>query len=96
MDTVAETTNTVLSPPGYELLDEIGHGGMGVFYRVRDVALDRDVAVQLLSDWPIYDSAGQFAISVEAPRMIMVRSSLQRLLESSYSSRRPTPHRFSG
>ena len=26
----AETTIPRLSPPGYELLDEIGHGGMGV------------------------------------------------------------------
>jgi serine/threonine-protein kinase len=38
------------SPPGYELIDEIGHGGMGVVYRARDIALDRDVAVKLLSD----------------------------------------------
>ena len=37
------------SPPGYELIDEIGQGGMGVVYRARDVALDRDVAVKLLS-----------------------------------------------
>ncbi len=36
--------------PGYELIDEIGHGGMGVVYRARDAALDRDVAVKLLSE----------------------------------------------
>ena len=40
---------TPASPPGYELIDEIGHGGMGVVYRARDVALDRNVAVKLLS-----------------------------------------------
>src|SRR5262249_9359093 len=39
-----------VSPPGYELRDEIGRGGMGIVYRARDTALDRDVAVKLLSE----------------------------------------------
>ena len=33
---------------GYQLLDEIGRGGMGVVYRARDLRLDREVAVKLL------------------------------------------------
>jgi serine/threonine protein kinase len=36
--------------PGYELLGEVGRGGMGVIHRARDLALERDVAVKLLQD----------------------------------------------
>jgi tetratricopeptide (TPR) repeat protein/tRNA A-37 threonylcarbamoyl transferase component Bud32 len=36
------------TPPGYELLEEIGRGGMGLVYRARDIRMNRDVAVKLL------------------------------------------------
>jgi serine/threonine protein kinase len=49
-DGVVQASTLPVNPPGYELIDEIGHGGMGTVYRARDTALDRDVAVKLLSE----------------------------------------------
>jgi len=48
----------------YELIEPLGRGGMGAVYRVRDTALERDVAMKVLSGAP--DDVSRARIEREA------------------------------
>ena len=68
--TPAAPASTLGTWGGFELIEQIGHGSFGAVYRARDVRLDRDVALKLLSRTTLANHTGN---SVVAEGQLMAR-----------------------
>ncbi|MCE9565115.1 MAG: SUMF1/EgtB/PvdO family nonheme iron enzyme [Planctomycetes bacterium] len=52
--------------PGYQLLGELGRGGMGVVYRARQIRLNRPTAIKMLLGGQFSDTVAQVRFLIEA------------------------------
>ncbi|QDT57008.1 Serine/threonine-protein kinase PrkC [Caulifigura coniformis] len=72
-DSKADIPLEVPLVPGYELLDEIGEGGLGVVYAARQLATNRKVAIKFIRP--------DHAVDLEATRMFLREASVLSQLQ---------------
>jgi serine/threonine protein kinase len=80
---------------GYKLLELLGRGGMGIVYRAREVALDRDVALKVLALDPIlapdaytrFEREAKMAARLDHPHIVPIFAVGQRQNVAFYTMR---------
>jgi hypothetical protein len=77
--TLEANTESGIAPAGYEILGELGRGGMGIVYKARDVLLGRVVALKTLAAWQqaTPDQIDRFKVEAQAVARIRHPSIIQ-------------------
>jgi WD40 repeat protein len=77
---VTPPAGPTFAPAGYEILGEIGRGGMGVVYKARDLALQRIVALKIIGAGELtsdaqrrrFEAEGRAAARLHHPNVVQV------------------------